>query len=115
MIQYTSGNYVSNKIPEEHITWARRMTSRYAERGPYLLHPDEVTVRNVVEGLAKNRAKYGRAYCPCRPVEGDPDKDVVNICPCRSHHRDIASDGTCECGIFVSERFYADFRSHERT
>ena len=97
---------MSGKIPEDQLKWARRMTSRYADRSPYRLNPDEVTVRNVVEGLARNRARYGRAYCPCRSVEGDPERDVVNICPCRSHHQDIARDGVCECGVFVSGEFY---------
>ena len=86
------------------------MTERYAEKSRYALNPDEVTVRHVQEGLAKNKAKYGRGYCPCRPVEGDPKIDVVNICPCRSHEADIAENGTCECGIFVSKKFLEDFR-----
>ena len=104
------GDQTPVEIPEEQLEWARRMTSRYAERGPYRLNPDDVTVRNVVEGLAKNRARYGRAYCPCRPVEGDPEEDITNICPCRSHHVDIARDGVCECGIFVNEEFYEKHR-----
>jgi ferredoxin-thioredoxin reductase catalytic subunit len=94
-----------NVTREEGLTWARRMVSRYAENGPFLLHPDAVLVRNVIEGLARNKSVYGRGYCPCRPVSGDARADRANICPCRSHRRDIERDGTCECGIFVSEEY----------
>jgi len=80
-----------------------RMVLAYVRKGPYTLHPDEVLVRNVLEGLARNRARYGRAYCPCRPVTSDRQVDKANICPCRSHKSDIDRDGACECGIFVSK------------
>jgi ferredoxin-thioredoxin reductase catalytic subunit len=81
------------------------MTTRYVRRGPYHFHPDEVTVRHVQQGLARNKARYGKGYCPCRAVEGDSTIDRANICPCRSHKGDIARTGTCECGIFVSDEF----------
>lgn len=81
------------------------MVTKYAERGPYFLNPDKVVVRNVVSGLARNKIEHGYAYCPCREVEGTPEKDRKNICPCQTHKADIARHGTCECGLFVSEAF----------
>ena len=90
-------------VPDAELAWVRRMVLRYVAKGPYCLHPDEVLVRNVLDGLAKNRARYGRAYCPCRPVTRDREIDRANICPCRSHRADIERDGACECGIFVSK------------
>jgi len=82
-----------------------RSAQLYARKGPYLLNPDPATVRNVLEGLARNKVKYGRACCPCRPVRAVPALDAQNICPCRSHPTDIARDGACECGLFVSEAY----------
>ncbi len=98
-----SGVFVPGAESDADLAWVKRMVLRYVEKGPYRLHPDDVLVRNVLEGLARNRARYGRAYCPCRPVTGDREIDKANICPCRNHRADIARDGTCECGIFVSE------------
>jgi len=82
-----------------------RMVTRYLERGRYCLNPDPVTVGHVKVGLARNLARYGRCYCPCREVTGDPEQDRKNICPCPQHREDIARDGACECGIFVSREF----------
>jgi ferredoxin-thioredoxin reductase catalytic chain len=83
----------------------RRRAERYAGRGPYFLFPDEVVVRNVLVGMARNLLEHGKAYCPCREVTGDEEADRANVCPCRSHHEDIARDGHCECRLFVSEDF----------
>jgi len=82
-----------------------RMVSEYAERGPFLLNPDKVVVENVIAGLVRNKVKFGYAYCPCRDVKGVPDKDRDNICPCRTHREEIARQGTCECGLFVSQAY----------
>ena len=86
---------------------AERLAYRYLERGRYRLNPDPVTVEHVLAGLTRNLVKYGRPYCPCREVSGDPAKDLANICPCPRHHADIARDGVCECGIFVSAEYAA--------
>jgi len=83
-----------------------RMVSKYAERSPFLLNPDEVVVKNLIAGLVKNKTKYGYAYCPCKEVKGIPEEDRENICPCRTHKEEIARQGTCECGLFVSESYF---------
>ena len=77
----------------------------YTELGPYELFPDEVVVRNALVKMAHNLVEHGQAYCPCRQVTGDARVDRLNICPCRSHHQDIARDGYCECRLFVSDEF----------
>jgi len=79
--------------------------TRCAQRGPYELFPDEVVVRNVLAKMASNLVEYGKPYCPCREVTGDDQVDRLNICPCRSHQKDIARDGHCECRLFVSREF----------
>lgn len=82
-----------------------KMVTKYAERGPFFLNPDEVVVRNIISGLAKNKMEYGYACCPCRQVEGIHGKDRENICPCRRHKEDVARRGICECGLFVSQAY----------
>jgi ferredoxin-thioredoxin reductase catalytic subunit len=74
---------------------------RHAERSGFTLQPDEAQLRYVLNGLADNLVKYGRPFCPCREVTGDFDTDRRNICPCRTHRREIAQSGACECGLFT--------------
>jgi ferredoxin-thioredoxin reductase catalytic chain len=88
-------------------TAVERRIERYLRRSPYRLFPDDVIVRHLIHRLARNVLEHGRQYCPCRKVTGDRDADRPNICPCRSHHEDIARDGHCECRLFVSQEFAA--------
>jgi ferredoxin-thioredoxin reductase catalytic subunit len=92
---------------EAHGTALEEVTSkakRHAERGGFDLQPDEAQLRYVLNGLAENLVKFGKAYCPCRPVTGDAEKDRANICPCRSHREEIDRFGACECGLFTRRR-----------
>jgi ferredoxin-thioredoxin reductase catalytic chain len=84
-----------------------RLVQRYLARGRYLLNPDRATSQYVLRGLTRNLLRYGRGYCPCRDVTGDAVRDRANLCPCPQHHADIARDGFCECGLFVSESYAA--------
>jgi len=83
-----------------------RMVRKYAERSPFFLNPDKVLVKNVIAGLVRNKIEYGHAYCPCRGVKGIPEQDRGNICPCQTHKEEIATEGTCECGLFVNEAYF---------
>ena len=83
----------------------QRMARRYIARGPYRLNPDPATVAHVLVGLARNVVEHGLAYCACREVTGDPARDRANLCPCPQHRADIARDGVCECGLFVSVEY----------
>jgi ferredoxin-thioredoxin reductase catalytic chain len=82
-----------------------RRVERYLRRSPYRLFPDAVVVESLVTRLARNLVAHGRQYCPCRKVTGDRGADRPNICPCRTHHDEIARDGHCECRLFVSKEF----------
>ena len=97
--------------PQKARARVERMVYRHVARGPYSLNPDPITVEHVLAGLARNLNQYGRWYCPCREVTGEPDRDTANICPCPQHPTDIARDGTCECGIFVSKEYAAGHSS----
>ena len=54
----------------------------------------------VMEGLAKNKDKYGKRYCPCRIVTGNEEGDKKIICPCIYHKGEIENDGMCHCMLF---------------
>ncbi len=92
---------------EEARERVERMVHRHVARGRYRLNPDATTVEHVLAGLTRNLIQHGRWYCPCREVTGDRERDRANICPCPQHRADIARDGVCECGIFVSEEYAA--------
>jgi len=83
----------------------RRMVTRYAEKGPYFLHPEKERVEAIIKGLANNLDLYGRAYCPCVPIEKCLEGGRKYVCPCEFHHDDIARQGYCECALFVSQEF----------
>lgn len=87
---------------EDAFEAVKRTANAYVKRGPYVLNPDETVTTHVLRGLAYNKVKHGLAYCPCRPVTGEGDRDAQNICPCRSHKVDIEATGSCECGLFLS-------------
>ena len=80
----------------------KRSVEAYARKSGLAIQPDDALRRHVLEGLARNLLAHGRAYCPCRDVTGDADRDRANICPCRTHLEEIEQLGECECGIFVA-------------
>lgn len=48
----------------------------------------------IIEGLNRNREKYGVPYCPCKLP-----KIIDNICPCK----EFRETGNCECGLYVTK------------
>ncbi len=87
---------------DEALERVTRAAEAYARKGKAALQPDLPLRNYVLRGLARNLVEHGRAYCPCRDVTGDRDKDKVNICPCRTHLEEIEQLGACECGLFVA-------------
>ena len=77
----------------------RKMITDYAAHSPYKLNPDTKTVDRVVKGLVMRKIKFGYAYCPCRLVMGDAEKDKKIICPCVYHVEEIERDGECHCNL----------------
>jgi len=75
---------------------------KYAQENGFRLNPDAESVRRIIEGLLHNEEKYGWRYCPCRRVSGNPTDDAKNICPCAYHKDEIARDGRCLCGLYLS-------------
>jgi ferredoxin-thioredoxin reductase catalytic subunit/glutaredoxin len=87
---------------EEHLRKARHMVTSYSGRGPYRANPDPEVVEGLIQALARQWDRFGYMFCPCRPVTGDFAQDRPKICPCVWHRDEIAVDGHCRCGLFVS-------------
>lgn len=49
----------------------------------------------IQKGLAKNKEKYGKRYCPCSLVRDDD-----TVCMCKKF-RDAPKGTTCHCGIYT--------------
>ena len=85
-----------DELEKEILEWARK----YAKEHGWILNPDEKKLDVVIRGLARNRRKYGEAYCPCRLRTGDPEKDAGIICPCVYHKDEVENDGSCHCNLY---------------
>ena len=49
---------------------------------------------HVLEGLKKNKEKYGKMYCPCSIERSDN-----TICQCKEFKE--LEEGTCHCGLYI--------------
>lgn len=76
----------------------------YAAREGFDINPDDKIVDMVIEGLARNKIKHDRRYCPCRPLTGDYEQDKYKICPCKWHKDEIEKDGHCHCALFFKKK-----------
>ena len=92
-----------NKEPEE--IKIRKMLNEYVAHSSYKLNPDTKIIDRLVKGLVMRKVKFGYAYCPCRLVTGDKERDKNIICPCVYHGEEIDRDGECHCNLFVSVNY----------
>ncbi len=81
---------------EEIRTWAEQ----YATEHGWVVNPDPKQLSAVLRGLARNRNRFGEAYCPCRLRSGEKEKDKVLICPCSFHQDEVTGQGHCHCRLF---------------
>lgn len=74
-----------------------------AEAAGYFLNPDKQFVLTLMEGLLKNKSRFGYMACPCMESFGSPGLDKDIVCPCDYRDRDLAEFGACYCALYVSE------------
>jgi ferredoxin-thioredoxin reductase catalytic subunit/uncharacterized protein YciW len=98
--------YMENDKFGKYIDMYHNMVNKFAEknRRHLKLNPDSARVQALLEGLARNRIEFGKAYCPCmvNRISGSEIENRKRICPCSFHKEDIEKEGACECGMFVS-------------
>lgn len=98
---------------EQEETKIRKMLNEYVAHSSYKLNPDKKIIDRVVKGLVMRKVKFGYAYCPCRLVTGDKEKDKNIICPCVYHGEEIERDGECHCNLFVSANYQTKYKEGE--
>jgi ferredoxin-thioredoxin reductase catalytic subunit len=75
----------------------------YLQDKDFVYNPDTEVVDRVLEGMAKRKAKTGKAFCPCRLVSGNDEADAKIVCPCAFHEDEIREQGMCHCRLFVAK------------
>jgi ferredoxin-thioredoxin reductase catalytic subunit len=81
---------------------------KYQEPLGYFFNRDRETVFELLDGLIRNRERYGYMSCPCRLASGDYEKDRDIICPCVYRPPDVKDFGSCYCGLYVSREWNED-------
>jgi ferredoxin-thioredoxin reductase catalytic chain len=64
-------------------------------------HPDLTMA--LIEGLLKNKERYGYMSCPCRLASGSRENDRDIFCPCDYRELDVKEYGSCYCNLYVSQ------------
>lgn len=85
---------MSAEYPREVLDLYRRLDED-AEYAGYHLNPDREFTLVIVDGLLRNRERYGYMLCPCRIGEGEREKDLDIICPCDYRDADLDEYGQC--------------------
>ena len=85
----------------------------FAEANNLVRHPNTTQFKSIVYKLLVNLDRYGRPYCPCRPLtqsqrsgatrEVDHELNKDKECPCVHAAREARERGHCLCGLFWSK------------
>ena len=85
----------------------RQMVEDYAADAGYVLNPIQSIKEATLMGLARNLEAYGRPFCSCQVVSDDilnnPEEGDRIVCPCTAHAEQIAEQGTCHCGLLMTQ------------
>lgn len=73
----------------------------YAKENKFKLNPNKEVIERIIKGLLENEKKYGKRYCVCRRITGNPEADEKIVCPCIYAPKEIEEQGHCFCGLFV--------------
>jgi ferredoxin-thioredoxin reductase catalytic subunit/glutaredoxin len=92
---------------EEELQPEYQFVNNVANHKTWKLVQDEDFLRTLVEGLHKNRQRYGYYLCPCRITSGGRQEDKDIVCPCDYAPPDIEEYGHCYCGLYLSSEFAA--------
>lgn len=88
------------------------MLRKAQEPQGYYFNRDRDMVSELLDGLIRNRERYGYMSCPCRLATGNYGKDRDIICPCVYRAPDVAEFGSCYCGLYVSKDWNDDRIQH---
>lgn len=91
---------------EERKEELRKGFEMFTKGKEFMLNPDKKFVDMLLDGIIRNREKYGLGYCPCRVLSGDKKKDLELVCPCNFFVHSTWVDpkdgrSRCWCGLFI--------------
>lgn len=75
------------------------------EKKGYYFSKDMNRVMELLDGLIKNKERYGYMVCPCRLADGNREADKDIICPCAYREADVKEFGSCYCNLYVSQEW----------
>jgi ferredoxin-thioredoxin reductase catalytic chain len=78
----------------------------------YYFNQDTDRVFELLEGLIRNKERYGYMGCPCRLASGDRQADRDIICPCDYRAPDVEEYGSCYCNLYVSRAWNEETIPH---
>lgn len=78
----------------------------------YYFSKDKAHVFELLEGLLRNKERYGYMVCPCRLAAGDREADRDIICPCVYRAPDVEEYGSCYCNLYVSQAWNDETIAH---
>jgi ferredoxin-thioredoxin reductase catalytic chain len=87
------------KIDETKTPWYEQVAKRLGVH----INPNTEVRDIVLEGLERNKEKYGARYCPCENIDyyerKDQPRPATLICPCFA----MRTEKDCRCGLFKPE------------
>jgi ferredoxin-thioredoxin reductase catalytic subunit len=91
----------------EAMAQMRKMAEKHAHEAGYVLNPIDSIKEATLAGLAHNLELYGRPFCSCQVISDDllrvREKVDDAVCPCAAHSTQIAEQGCCHCGLFMTQ------------
>ena len=79
----------------------------------FFFNKDNLRVVELLEGLLRNKERYGYMACPCRLAAGEREKDRDIICPCVYRTPDVEEYGSCYCNLYVSRAWNQNEVPHD--
>lgn len=101
-VSVTEPEYSEEELDQEY-----EFVHNVASKKDWELNKNDGFLRTLVEGLHKNRARYGYYLCPCRITNGSRQEDKDIVCPCKYARPDIEEYGHCYCALYLSPQFAA--------
>lgn len=89
------------------------MLRKIQEPKGYFFNKDKELVLELIDGLIRNKDRYGYMSCPCRLASGDREKDKDIVCPCAYRAPDVEQYGSCYCNLYVSEEWNENKIPHD--
>jgi len=80
-----------------------------AKENKWIVNPQKTKsgksiAKMVIKRMNALKELKGNYFCPCQPTlvgKKDDKGQYVSICPCQTAKKDIETNGTCHCNLFL--------------